>query len=101
MFFDGNRKIGAAFYGGVICHHHDFSAMYPANAGNDAGARRLVIKHAVCSERRQFQERRAWVEQGGNAVTRQQLAAFGMFGAGFFTAAQGNTILLLFKFAYL
>ena len=52
MFFYRDGKVSAAFYRGIISHDNDFGPMYAANASNDAGAGRLIIKHAMSGERR-------------------------------------------------
>src|SRR5262249_6522507 len=57
---------------------------------DDAGARRIIVVHAERGELRQFEERRAGIEQQLHAIARQQLAARGVFLAGFFAAAFGD-----------
>ena len=68
--------------------HHHFQAVHAADAGDDARRGCLVIVLAVSSQRREFEERAARVEQGIDAFPREQLAARRMFGAGRFTATQ-------------
>ena len=82
-----DREIGAALDRGVVGDHHDFLPVHAADAGDDAGGGRGVVVHAVGGERRQLQERRARIEQGGDAVARQQLAALGVPVARLLAAA--------------
>ena len=70
-----DRVVGAALDRGVVGDDHALAAHDPADAGDDAGARHLVVVHAVRGELRQLQERRAGVEQPAHALARQQLAA--------------------------
>jgi hypothetical protein len=51
------------------------AALHDADAGDDAGARRVAAVEAVRGERRQFEERRPRVEDRVDALARQQLAA--------------------------
>jgi hypothetical protein len=60
------------------------------DAGHDAGARRVVVVHVQRGQRRQFQERRARVQQHLHPVARQQLAASGVAIAGHRAAAFGD-----------
>ena len=46
-----------------------------ADAGDDAGRRNLAAVHPVRGELRQFEERRARIDQRGDPVARQQLVA--------------------------
>ncbi len=59
----------------VVADDHAFAALDAADAGDQAGAMDVVVIHAVGGERRQFEERRAGIEQPHDAVARQQLAA--------------------------
>ena len=61
--------------------------MDAADAGDEAGGRRLVVVHAAGGERRDLEERAAGVEQRLDAVARQQLAAREMLRARFLAAA--------------
>ena len=54
---------------------HAFAALDAADAGDDAGGVDVVVVHAVGGERRQFEERRARIDQAHHALARQQLAA--------------------------
>ena len=70
-----HRVIGAALDGAVVAHDHAFAALDAADAGDQSGAVDRVVVHAVGGERRQFEERRAGIEQLHDALARQQLAA--------------------------
>ena len=64
-----HRKVGAAFDGGVVGDDHHLAARHPADAGHDAGARRLVVVHV--GRRRaaeQLEEGRAGIEQAVDAL---------------------------------
>ena len=50
------------------------------DAGDDAGARRLVVVQAVRGERAQLEEGRAGVEQEVDALADRQLAALAVPG---------------------
>ena len=71
---------GAALDGAVGRRHDAAHALDIADAGDRAaaGARSvLVVVHAVAGERHQLEERRAAVEQQGDALARHQLLALG------------------------
>ena len=63
MLLHRHRIIGAALDGGVVAHDHAFAALDAADAGDDAGGMDRVLVHAVGGERRQFQKRRARIDQ--------------------------------------
>jgi hypothetical protein len=75
MFLDGDRVVGAALHRRVIGDDHAFAAFDAADTGYQAAARDLVVVHAVRGERRQFEERRARIQQGIDTIARQELAA--------------------------
>jgi hypothetical protein len=75
MLLDGHREVGAALDRGVVGHDDHLAPRDPADAGDDACPRRLVIVEAVGGQRRQLQEGRARVEQPLHPLARQQLAA--------------------------
>jgi len=75
VLLDGDGVVGAALDGGVVGHDHAPLAGDDADAGDDAGGRHLVAVHAVGGQRRQLQERRSGVEQGGDPVAGQELAS--------------------------
>ena len=74
-FFTVIGKVGAALDRGVVGHDHAFAPADPADAGDDAGGRNLVVVHVPGRELRQLQKRRAHVEQRAHALARQQFAA--------------------------
>ena len=78
VLLDRHRVIGPALDGGIVGHDDAFAARHAADAGDDPGARRLVVIEAVSGQRRALQKRRAGVEQAIDTVARQQLAAPGV-----------------------
>ena len=70
-----HRVVGAALDGRVVGDDDALATADPPDAGDDARTGRLVVVHRVRRQRRQFQERAAAVEQGVDALTRQELAA--------------------------
>ena len=74
VLLDRDRVVGAALDRGVVGDDHALAAHDPADAGDDPGARHLVVVHAVRGELRQLQKRRPRVEQPPHALARQQLA---------------------------
>ena len=90
MLLDGHREIGAALDRGVVGDDHDVLLHHPADAADHAGGGRGIVVHAFGRQRGDFQEWRAGIEQGIDAFAREQLAAFGVPGAGLLaTAARG------------
>ena len=75
MLLHRHRIVGAALHRGVVAHDHAFDAADPADAGDHARARRLVVVHVERRQRRQFEEGRAGIEQRPHPLARQQLAA--------------------------
>ena len=75
VLLDGHRVVRAALDRRVVGDDHAFAARDAADAGDHARAGAFVVVHPVGGERRQFQERTAWVEQPVDAVARKQLAA--------------------------
>jgi len=90
MLFDRYGVVGTAFDGGIVAHHHAVHATDPPNARNQACARCIVVVHVQRRQRGQLQKRRAGVQQQLHALTRQQLAARHMLGAGRFATTLGN-----------
>ena len=87
MLLHRHRVIGAALDGGVVGDDHAFAALDAADAGDDAGGVHRAVVHAVGGQRRQFQERRAGIDQVHHPVARQQLAARDMALARLLVAA--------------
>jgi hypothetical protein len=69
-----HREIGAALHRGVVGDDHAFDALHAADAGDHAGRGDLVVVHAS-RHGGEFEEGRAGIEQGVDALARQQLAA--------------------------
>jgi GrpB-like predicted nucleotidyltransferase (UPF0157 family) len=90
VLLDRHREVGAALDRGVVGHHHHFLAQHPADAADHPGRGRGAVVHVLGGERRDLQERRARVEQGGDAVARQQLAALDVLLARLLAAALGR-----------
>ena len=70
-----HRVVGAALDGGIVADDHAFAPGDAADAGDDAGGVDGVVIHAVGGERRQFEKRRARIDQRHHPVARQELAA--------------------------
>ncbi len=85
---DGHRVVGPALDGRVIRDHDDLAAMDAPDSRHDAGSRRVVAVHAAGRQRGKLEEGAARVEQGFDAVARQQLAARDVPRPGFLAAAQ-------------
>ena len=92
MLLHRHRIVGAALHRGVVADDHAFDAADPADAGDDARARRLVVVHVHRRQRRQLEERRAGIEQRPHALARQELAARDMALAGLLAAAQADLV---------
>ena len=90
VLLDGQRVVGAAFDRGVVADDHAINAADAANADDQAGAGRVALVHAERGQWRDFEERRAGVEQHLHAVAWQQLAARRVPGAGHFAPASGG-----------
>src|SRR5664280_785295 len=90
MFFDRHRVIAAALDGGVVGHDHAFAPFDAADAGDDAGAVDVAVIHAEGGKRRQFQERRAGIDQVHHAFSWKKLSAPDMALARLLRAAQGG-----------
>jgi hypothetical protein len=89
MLLHRHRIIGAALDGGIVADDDAFAAGDTANAGDDAGAVDGVVIEAVGSERRQFEERRAGIDERHHPLARQELATRQMTLAGLRRAAFG------------
>ena len=87
MLLHGDGIIGAALDGGVVGDDHAVAPAHLADAGDDAGRRDVAVIHAVRRERRELQEWTAGIEQRGDAVAHQELAALGVARPRFVGAA--------------
>ena len=90
MLLHRHRKISAALDRRVVRDDDDFRAVHAADAGNHAGGGSTAVVHAVRRERRELEERRAGVEEGADAIARQELAALRMLAPRVFAAAFGR-----------
>ena len=63
MLLHGERKIGAALHRRIVRDDDALASGNAADAGDDAGGRHLVVVEAVGRQLRQFQERRAGIDQ--------------------------------------
>src|SRR3546814_5036308 len=61
-----HREVGAALDRGVVGDHHDLLPEHPADAADHARGGRGIVVHFLGGERRDFEERRTRVEQGGS-----------------------------------
>jgi hypothetical protein len=77
------RKVGATLHRRVVGDDHAFDALHPADAGDDAGRGHVAAVHAVGRQRRELEEGRAGIDQGVDALARQQLAARLVLGRRF------------------
>ena len=87
VLLDRHWEVGAALDRSVVGHDYHLLAHHPADAADHACRRRGFGVHPFGGQRRDLEERRAGVEQGGDAVARQQLAARSVFVAGLVAAA--------------
>jgi hypothetical protein len=77
-----HRVVRAALDRGVVGHHDALAAADPADSGDNAGAGRGVLVHALGGQRRDLQERAAGIQQPSHPVPRQELAAGHVPGPG-------------------
>ena len=75
MLFDGHREIGAAFDRRIIRDDDAFAAHDAPDTGDDAGGRHLAVIHAPGRELREFEKRRARIEECPHPLPRQQFTA--------------------------
>ncbi len=90
VFLHRHRKIRAAFYRRIVGHDDHFLSHHPADAADHAGGRCVAVVHLLGGQRGDLQERRARVEQGGDAVPYQQFSAAGVAFARLLTTAFGR-----------
>ena len=76
VLLDRHRVVGAALDRRVVGDDHAGRALDAADAGDDAGAGRLVVVEAVRGERAQLEEGRTGVEQAVDPLADGELAAF-------------------------
>ena len=92
MLLHRHRIIGAALDGGVVGDDHAFAPRDPPDAGDDAGRMHVAAIEAVGRQRRQFEKRRAGIDQQVDALARQHLAARGVPLARRLAAAAGHLV---------
>ena len=93
VLLDRDRIVRAALDGRVVRDHQEFAAVDAADAGDEARGRRVVAVHAARGERRDLEERAAGVEEGLDALARQQLAARDVLRArGLAAAGRGERL---------
>ena len=80
VLLDGHRVVRAALDRGVVGDHHAGRPLDPADPGDDAGARRVVVVQAGRGQRAQLEERRPRVQQAVDPLADRQLAALAMAG---------------------
>ncbi len=100
MLFYRHRKICPALDRRVIGNHHALAPRHAPHSGHDAGRGHLVVVHVPGRELRQFQERRADVEQATHAFAWQQLAATDMLFPGRFAPAFADEADFLTQIGY-
>src|SRR5262249_22320782 len=81
---------GATFGCGFVCSDQAFASADQSYAADNTGAGELIF-HAMSGQRGDFQEVRALVQQGFNAVPRKELAPLTMPGHVFFPTALGGS----------
>jgi hypothetical protein len=71
---DRLRPPRPGFDSGVIRHNHDLATGDQAEAGDDAGGRRLAVVFVICDEQADLLKPRARIEQARYAFARRQFA---------------------------
>jgi hypothetical protein len=92
-----HRVVRAALDGGVVRDDDALATGHPTDAGDDPGGRGVVVVEAGGGQRREFEERAAGVEQGVDALARQQLVAGDVPFAGSLPTAERDGAQLLGK----
>ena len=87
VLLDCKGKVGAALHGGVIGNDHHLATVHDADTGDHTGTRSGAVVHAVGRQWGEFQKRGTGIEEGINAVPRQQFAALPLQGNGALAAA--------------
>ena len=98
MLLHRHRIIGAALDGGVVGDHDAFAARYPPDPGDDAGRMHVAAIEAVGRQRRQFEKRRAGIDQQIDALARQHFSARSVPRPRCLAAAAGDLIELFAEF---
>src|SRR6185369_13840194 len=74
VLFHRHRIVRAALDRRVVADDHAFAAGDASDAGDDSGGGDVVVVHAERRQLREFEEGRARVEQGTDALAWQELA---------------------------
>src|SRR5687768_3109402 len=78
VFLDGERVIRAPLHRGIVGDNQHVSAGDAADAGHDAGGRRVIVVHSPRGQRRQLEKCHARIEQGVDALPHGHLALLAM-----------------------
>ena len=78
VLLDRHRVVGAALDRRVVGDDHAGRALDPADAGDDAGARRVVVVQAGRRERAELEEGGAGVDEAVDPLADRELAALAM-----------------------
>ena len=70
-----HRIVSAALDRRIVADDHALAPGDAADAGDDAGAVNGLVVHIIGGKRRQFQERRARIDERHDPIARQQFAA--------------------------
>src|SRR6476620_10583400 len=104
MLLDRHRVIGAALDRRIVGNDHHLPARHATNACDDSAPWRIVVIHAPGGECREFEERRAAVEQEFNPFAHGKLAlgtvAFEISGSSTVAVAIGAFAKLLNEAAH-
>ncbi len=87
VLLDGDRIVRAALDGRVVGDDEDLAPADAADAGDEPGAWRVVVVHAVRGERRELEKRRAWIDEQLDALADGLLALLAVAGEVFRAAA--------------
>ena len=90
MLLHRHRVIGAALDSGIIADDDAFAARDAADAGDDARGIDVVVIEAEGGKRREFEKRRAGIDQRHHPLARQELAASEMAFTGARRTALGG-----------
>ena len=78
MLFHRQWIVRAALHRRVVRDDHHVAARHARDAGDDAGARRVVFVHAKRRQRRQLQKRRAGIDEAIDALAHRHLPLLAM-----------------------
>ncbi len=92
VLLDGERVVGAALDRRVIGDDQHVATGDPADAGHDAGARRVTVVHVPGGERRELEKRGAGIDQSLDALAHRHLALLAVPRKILWAAALANLI---------